>query len=135
MLVATADDRLAAWACDRLPGAGMTVCDQAEDMNGAVRLARALRPDLCLLDVALPGGAMTALERILARPPATRVVMLAGSPDDPALLSALAAGASGCMVGTPDGPALRRALSDVLAGHAALPRALVGQLVAGLGPA
>lgn len=133
-LVATADGRLAAWARERLAGAGVTVCDQADDAVRAVGLARELRPDLCLLDVLLPGGALTALQSIGERAPATRVVMLAAAADHPALLPALRAGARGCIIGTPDGLALERTARDVLAGHAALPRALLTRLVAGLDP-
>jgi len=129
-LVATADRSLGAWARERLRAAGMTICDEAADLDGAVLLARELRPDVCLLDVALPGDAITALQRIRERAPMTRVVMLAPSADDPALLPAVHGGASGCMVGTPDGPALGRTLADVLAGNAALPRTLLTRLVA-----
>jgi two-component system, NarL family, nitrate/nitrite response regulator NarL len=131
-LVATADRRLAAWAREGLPAAGVTVCAEAEDAEGAVRLAREFRPDLGLLDVSLPGNAMTALHSIKDRAPATRVVMLANAADDPALLAALRGGASGCIIATPKGSALERTLGDVLAGHAALPRALLARLVADL---
>ena len=131
-LVATADRQLAAWARERLPAAGVSACDEAEDIEGALRLARELQPDLCLLDVALPGDAMTALHSIRELAPTTRVVMLAAADDDPALLPALRAGASGCIIGTLDGTALERTLHDVLAGRAAMPRALLTRLVADL---
>jgi DNA-binding NarL/FixJ family response regulator len=134
-LVATADGCLAAWASERLRAAGLSVCDEAANLDCAVRLASELLPDVCLLDVALPGGAITALQRIRERTPNTRVVMLAPSVDDPALLPAVQAGASGCLVGTPDGPALGRALADVLSGHTALPRVLLTRLVASFRPA
>jgi DNA-binding NarL/FixJ family response regulator len=131
-LVATADRRLVAWASERLPAAGVIVCDEAEDGEDAVRLVRKSRPDLCLLDVSLPRGGTTVLHSIRERAPTTRVLMLAAVVDDPSLLPALRAGASGCIVGTPSGPALARTLGDVLAGHAAIPRALLTRLVAGL---
>lgn len=133
-LVATADRCLSGWARERLRAAGMMVCDEAVDLESAIHLAGELRPDVCLLDVALPGGAIPALQRIRERAPNTRVVMLAPSVDDPALLPAVYEGVSGCMVGTPDGPALGRALADVLAGHTALPRVLLTRLVAALRP-
>lgn len=120
-LIATANRRLAEWACERLQAAEITVCEEAADLESAVLLAVELRPDVCLLDVAIPGDAIAALQRIRERAPTTRVVMLAAA-DDPALLPAVHAGANGCMIGTPDGPALARALADVLAGRAALPR-------------
>ena len=131
-LVATADSCLAAWACERLRAAGMKVCDEAADLEAATLLAGELQPDVCLLDVALPGGGMAALQSIRERVPNTRVVMLAPSVDDPTLLPAVNAGASGCMVGTPDGAALGRVLADVLSGHVALPRVLLARLVASL---
>lgn len=134
-LVATADGCLAAWASERLRAAGLSVCDEAANLDCAVRLAGELLPDVCLLDVALPGGAIAAVRRIRDAAPATRVMMLARSADDPALLPALRGGASGCMVGTPEGLALGRALADVLAGRTTLPRALVTRLVTALGPA
>src|SRR5688500_12354748 len=113
-LVATADRRLTAWASERLPAAGVIVYDEAEDGEYAVRLVRKARPDLCLLDVSLPGGAIAVLHSIRERAPTTRVLMLAAVADDPSLLPALRAGASGCIVGTPSGPALERTLRDVL---------------------
>jgi DNA-binding NarL/FixJ family response regulator len=133
-MVAAVDERLLAWARERLPGAGVTVCHEAGDADSAARLAGEFRPDLCLLDVALPGDAMTALRSIRDRTPATRVVLLAATDDDPALLPALRAGASGCVIGTPGNPALRRTLDDVLAGYGAMPRGLLTRLVAVLGP-
>ena len=135
VLVATADRCLGAWASDRLRAAGMNVCDEVAGSDDAVLRAGQLGPDVCLLDVALPGGAIAALRRMHDAAPATRVMMLARSADDPALLPALRGGASGCMVGTPEGLALGRALADVLAGRTTLPRALVTRLVTALGPA
>lgn len=133
-LVATADRCLSGWARERLRAAGMSVCDEASDLESAIHLAGEHLPDVCLLDVALPGGAIPALQRIRERAPTTRIVMLAPSVDDPALLPAVYEGVSGCMVGTPDGPALGRALADVLSGHTALPRVLLTRLVAALRP-
>jgi DNA-binding NarL/FixJ family response regulator len=131
-LVATADGRLATWARDKLPDAGVSACDEAGDVEGALRLAHELRPDLCLLDAALPGDPVTALNSIRELAPTTRVVMLAAADDDPVLLPALRAGASGCIIGTLDSSALERTLDDVLAGRAAMPRALLTRLVAHL---
>jgi DNA-binding NarL/FixJ family response regulator len=134
-LVASADRCLTLWAHERQRAAAMTVCGQAADLEAAVVLAGELRPDVCLLDVALSGGALEALHRMREQAPETRTVMLATSPDDPSLLAAVRAGASGCIVGMPAGSALGRALADVMAGHTALPRTLLTRLVATLGPA
>jgi DNA-binding NarL/FixJ family response regulator len=133
-LVVTADRCLIRWARERLRAAGMSVCDEAADLESAIHLAGEHLPDVCLLDVALPGGAIPALQRIRERAPTTRIVILAPSVDDPVLLPAVYEGVNGCMIGTPDGPALGRALADVLSGHTALPRVLLTRLVAALRP-
>lgn len=133
-LIVSADRCLSGWARERLRAAGMSVCDEAPDLESAIHLAGEVLPDVCLLDVALPGGALPALQRLRERVPDTRVVMLAPSVDDPALLPSVYEGVSGCIVGTPDGLALGRALADVLSGHTAFPRVLLTRLVAALRP-
>jgi DNA-binding NarL/FixJ family response regulator len=61
----------------------------------AVRLATLHEPDVCLLDIAMPGGGLVAARQITANLPQTRVVMLTVSEDEDDLLSAMKSGASG----------------------------------------
>ena len=105
------------------------VCAVAADAAEAVDAAAKERPDLCLLDIHMPGGGIAAAWEITARLPGTKVVMLTVSRDDDDLFAALRAGASGYLLKDTDPQRLAPALADVLAGEAAIPRALVARLV------
>jgi DNA-binding NarL/FixJ family response regulator len=102
---------------------------EAADAFGAIDAVVRERPDLCLLDVHMPGGGVRAAWEISARLPQTRIVMLTVSRDDRDLFAALQAGASGYLLKDMDPDRLPHALKDVLAGRAALPRALVARLI------
>jgi DNA-binding NarL/FixJ family response regulator len=61
----------------------------------ALNLVAQHSPDVALLDIAMPGGGLSAARDISAASPATRVVMLTVSEDEDDLLAAMKAGASG----------------------------------------
>ena len=108
---------------------GMSVCAEAAHAAHAVQQALETRPDICLLDIRMPGGGVAAAWEIAARLPTTKIVMLTVSDDDANLFSALRAGAVGYLVKDLDLRSLPRALQDVADGKAAMPRALVARLV------
>jgi DNA-binding NarL/FixJ family response regulator len=108
---------------------GFVVVGEAPDAFGAIDLALRERPDLCLLDVHMPGGGVRATWEITARLPQAKIVMLTVSRDDRDLFGALQAGASGYLLKDMDPARLPHALTDVLEGRAALPRALVARLI------
>jgi DNA-binding NarL/FixJ family response regulator len=114
------------WA---LTQGGLSVCAEASDAAHAVQLALETSPDICLLDVRMPGGGVAAAWEIAARLPTTKVVMLSVSDEDTDLFSALRAGAVGYLVKDLDLRLLPRALRDVADGKAAIPRALVTRMV------
>jgi DNA-binding NarL/FixJ family response regulator len=114
------------WALTR---GGLSVCAEASDAAHAVQLALETKPDICLLDVRMPGGGVAAAWEIAARLPTTKVVMLSVSDEDSDLFSALRAGAVGYLVKDLDLRLLPRALRDVADGRAAIPRALVTRMV------
>jgi DNA-binding NarL/FixJ family response regulator len=114
------------WA---LTQGGLSVCAEASDAAHAVQLALETSPDICLLDVRMPGGGVAAAWEITARLPTTKVVMLSVSDEDTDLFSALRAGAVGYLVKDLDLRLLPRALRDVADGKAAIPRALVTRMV------
>jgi DNA-binding NarL/FixJ family response regulator len=105
------------------------VCAEAADAPGAIEAAVRERPDVCLLDVNMPGWGVSAAWEIHARLPQARVVMLTVSRDDRDLFAALRAGAAGYLLKDMDPRRLPRALESVMEGEVAIPRGLVGQVV------
>lgn len=108
---------------------GFVVCATAADARSAIEAARRERPDVCLLDVHMPGEGIHAAETIARELPETAVVMLTVSRTDADLLNALRAGASGYLLKDIDPERLPLALRGVLSGEAALPRRLVAVLI------
>ncbi len=108
---------------------GMIVCAEAAHAAHAVQQALETKPDICLLDIRMPGGGVAAAWEIAARLPTTKIVMLTVSDDDASLFGALRAGAVGYLVKDLDLRNLPPALRDVADGRAAIPRALVARLV------
>ena len=105
------------------------VCAEAMDAPGAVKAAVETLPDICLLDIRMPGSGLAAAWEITARLPATKVVMLTVSRSDSDLLAALRAGASGYLLKDVDVDRLETVLGDVLAGEVAVSKTLVARLV------
>jgi DNA-binding NarL/FixJ family response regulator len=95
----------------------------------AVAAAIALRPDVCLLDVNMPGGGIQAAAEIAQEVPEAVVVMLAADADDALLFDALRAGARGYLLKDTDPDRLPLALEGVLDGEAAIPRRLVMRMI------
>jgi DNA-binding NarL/FixJ family response regulator len=110
---------------------GFDVCAEAADAPGAVAAALRERPDVCLLDVHMPGRGVAAAWEIHSRLPRVKVVMLTVSRNDSDLFAALRAGALGYLLKDMDPRSLPRALRSVLEGEVAIPRELIGQVVEG----
>jgi DNA-binding NarL/FixJ family response regulator len=106
------------------------VCAEAADGAAAVEAAVRERPDLCLLDIRMPGSSgIAATREITTRLPGTKVVMLTVSLDDDDLLNALRGGAVGYLLKDIDPDRLPYALNDAMEGGAPIPRRLVARLV------
>jgi DNA-binding NarL/FixJ family response regulator len=106
------------------------VCGEAADAAGAIAAALSELPDICLLDIRMPGSGVAAAWEITSRMPATRVVMLTVSRDDGDLFAALRAGASGYLLKDIDPARLAAELRVVMSGEVALPAGLVTRLAA-----
>jgi DNA-binding NarL/FixJ family response regulator len=115
--------------CRALTDGGLVVCAEAADAARAVKKALETRPDICLLDVRMPGGGVAAAWEIAARLPTTKIVMLTVSDQDGDLFRALRAGAVSYLVKDIDFETLPEALREVAEGKAAIPPALVARLV------
>jgi DNA-binding NarL/FixJ family response regulator len=129
--VLVADDHPALRASVRaaLERGGFVVCAEASNGPEAVEGALRERPDICLLDVHMPGGGIDAAAEIAGRLPETVVVMLTVSREDDDLFDALRAGARGYLLKDIDPAGLPLALRGVLGGEAALPRTLVAKIL------
>ncbi len=105
------------------------VCASAADAAEAVQAAVRERPDVCLLDIRMPGSGLAAAWEIAARLPAAKIVMLTVSDEDADLFAALRAGADGYLLKTMNLRRLPDALVGACSGEAAMPRTLVARVL------
>jgi DNA-binding NarL/FixJ family response regulator len=106
------------------------ICGEAASASEAVEAAIRTEPDVCILDVHMPGGGISAAAEISSALPSTAIVMLTISQHDDDLFDALRAGAVGYLLKGTDPARLPHALRGVLAGQAAVPRPLVARVIA-----
>lgn len=106
-----------------LVGAGASAQD-------ALRLAKQERPDLILLDIALPGGGIEAATEIAKSCPEVKVIILTVREDRATVNAALRAGARGYIVKGVEGPELVSTLRRVNSGQSYVTPALAAQLLA-----
>jgi two-component system nitrate/nitrite response regulator NarL len=106
-----------------LVGAGASAQD-------ALRLAKQERPDLILLDIALPGGGIEAATEIAKSCPEVKVIILTVREDRATVNAALRAGAKGYIVKGVEGPELVSTLRRVNSGQSYVTPALAAQLLA-----
>jgi DNA-binding NarL/FixJ family response regulator len=87
------------------------------------------RPDLCLLDVHMPGGGPSAASKITSNLPGTMVVMLTVSRDNADMLESLRRGAVGYLLKDMNPASLPVAVRAALGGEGVLPRTLAAGLI------
>jgi len=112
-----------------LDAEGFDVVGEASNGRKAIELTNELKPDVCLLDIHMPGGGIAAADEISRSLPNCAVVMLTYSRDDDDLFDSLRAGARGYLLKDMDPDRIGPALHGVLAGEAALPRSLVSRVL------
>ena len=105
------------------------ICSEVADAAGAVQAAVTKQPDICLLDIRMPGSGLAAAWEIAARLPRVKIVMLTVSDEDTDLFTALRAGADGYLLKNMNMRRLPDALHGVVAGEAAMPRELVARVL------
>jgi DNA-binding NarL/FixJ family response regulator len=108
---------------------GFRVVAEAADARGAVEAALEHRPDICVLDVYMPGGGIAAAAELTDALPFMPVVMLTVSDTDEDLFEALRAGACGYLLKDTDPARLHHALRGALNGEAPIPRALTARVI------
>ena len=103
--------------------AGVTVVAAAGDRATILERAMETRPDVLLLDLAIPGtDGLQLLGELRPRLPDTRIVILTASRSDADMLDALARGADGFLTKDASPEAIRRSLHAVMHGELALSR-------------
>ena len=97
--------------------AGVQVVGEAADGREALRLIGELRPDLALIDIAMPGlNGLEVVGRVAKEHPRTRVIVVSMHAQDEYVRRALVAGAAGYMLKHADGRELEMAIRAVAAG-------------------
>jgi DNA-binding NarL/FixJ family response regulator len=100
------------------PEVGFEVVGEAADGEEAIEQARALRPDIVLMDLLLPGmSGIDATAAIRAELPDIEVVVLTSVVEDGAIVHAVRAGAIGYVLKVASGEELRVAIRAATAGQ------------------
>ena len=114
---------------------GIEVVGEAADGRGAVERTGALAPDIVLMDVRMPGmDGIEATTEIVARHPATRVIVLTTFDLDEYAFAGLRAGASGFLVKDTRPEHLMEAIRAVADGDAAISPRVTRRMIELLGP-
>jgi DNA-binding NarL/FixJ family response regulator len=108
----------------------LSVVGQAADTPQALSLATRCAPDVVLLDETLPpAGGLAAMDELSEVAPDARVILLGRTNEEDAGLQALSHGAAGYLSRAIDLGSLPHAVEGVMAGEAAISRALAGRLI------
>jgi two-component system, NarL family, nitrate/nitrite response regulator NarL len=112
------------------PQPDLNVVGQAGNVHEAVALARQLRPDIVLMDHALPDGdGVEATQAILAEWSDARVVFLTVHEDDDILFAAIRAGAVGYLIKNTRAAELLAQLRAVARGEAGVSPAIARRIL------
>ena len=132
--VLLADDHAAVRSTVRadLEEAGFDVCAEADDADGALEAALTEQPDICLLDVRMPGNGLFSAWDITEHLPHTKVVMLTMSKSEDHMVAAIRAGAVGYILKDVEGCQLAAQIMSFLNGDVTMTSALADRLLADL---
>ncbi len=113
-----------------LTARGIQVAGTARDGLEALEKARALSPDIILMDIRMPRcDGLAATRLIRAEMPASRIVMLTTSTQEADLFEAIKSGACGYLLKSLEAGPFISYLEGVVRGEAAIPRELASALL------
>jgi len=115
---------------------GIEVVGEASDGEEAYELAGRLRPDVVLMDIAMPGmNGIEATRKIKAACPGVAILVLTAYDDEQYIYALIDAGAAGYLLKTADGAALADAVRRIGQGETVLSQEItekiVGRIAAG----
>lgn len=109
---------------------GMEVVGEAATGQEAIDLARALRPDVIIMDMIMPEvDGPQAIATICQENPAARILVLTSFGDDQKVTSALQAGAMGYLLKESSPDDLFHAIRSIYRGNLVLPQQLAIKLI------
>lgn len=109
---------------------GLELVGEAEDGEGAISLAEALKPDILLLDMVMPGkGGLEVIEAIKPREPRLRILVLTSFSEDEMVFPAIKAGADGYLLKNTPPKALLQAIRDVHTGFPSISPSVAARLM------
>lgn len=132
MRVLLADDHalFRAGIASLLKAWGMETVGQASNGLEALEQARALRPDLILMDIGMsPCNGLEATRLIKAELPETKIVVVTVSDDDDDLFEAIKSGAEGYLLKDMSEEELGRTLTGIATGEPALSPGLAAKIL------
>lgn len=116
-----------------IPRNGMQVVGEAADGSEAVEKARALQPDVILMDLNMPGkSGLEAIGEITREDPEARILVLTSYGEDANVAAAIKAGALGYMLKNSSAEELFAAIRSVARGNLSLSPSTARALVQGL---
>jgi len=109
---------------------GIEVVGEAKDGEEGVRMARALKPDVILMDVNMPiSNGIQATRAVRETMPKAQIIMLTVSEEDEDLFSAIKAGARGYLLKNVEPDQLIKAIHLLAAGEAVIPHSMALKLL------
>lgn len=131
MRVLIADDhsRIREALREDLERGGLEICAEAGTAAEAIAAARQERPQVCLLDVHMPGDGIAAARAIREALPDAKVILITATPDEEGALAAARAGAHGYLAKDVNPRRLPQIVRAVAGGEAAYPRSLLGEML------
>ena len=95
----------------------LSVVGEADDGVSVVSMARALTPDIIIMDYRMPNlDGATATEKILSKQPNIKILILTSFSEAEGIARALRCGASGALMKTDDNDSLIAAIRDIASG-------------------